>query len=158
MSLSKGTQLKASIKLSQTATTSLLLSSTLYAVESIPERAQPMFTSEYTLPTKGPAYTSVYNPSLYTVLFPNSNAEAEANYNPLFPALSQRPFQNPVTMNKPIATTTSAKQCLRCSLPAAPEVSRGMAMRWSWGIGLCIMKDCRLRCKLVPLSEAYTRL
>ena len=89
------------------------------AVEPIPEIAQPMFTSEYTLPTKGPAYTSVYNPSLYTVLFPNSNAEAIANYNPLFPALSQRPLQNPVTMNKPIATTSSTTT----TSATAPETS-----------------------------------
>ena len=79
-----------------------------------------MFTSEYTLPTKGSAYTSVYNPSLYTVLFPNSNAEAIAEYNPLFPALSQRPFQNPATMNPTTSSTTAIPEATTTTSQYAP--------------------------------------
>jgi hypothetical protein len=78
-----------------------------------------MFTSEYNIPTKGSAYTSLYNPSLYTILFPNSNAEAIAEYNPLFPALSQRPFQNPVTMNP----TTSAPVTTSTTTTLSPEAT-----------------------------------
>ena len=58
----------------------------------------------------GESISTMYHPSLYTLLFPNSNAQATQEYNPLFNALSQRPLQNPQASAQP-------------SQPVSPSIS-----------------------------------